>query len=78
VHKEEALSAGLDPASLEAVRVNYLDAALDAINAAMDYHIIDAHDREGASDALALARLLGLDPNVVERARALAALQPQR
>jgi DNA mismatch repair protein MutS2 len=63
--------AGLRAEALDAVRASDLDAALDAINAAMDYRIVDARERGTDSDALALARLLGLDPNVVERARAL-------
>jgi hypothetical protein len=63
--------AGLRAETLDAVRASDLDAALDAINAAMDYRIVDAHARETDSDALALARLLGLDESVVDRARSL-------
>jgi DNA mismatch repair protein MutS2 len=63
--------AGLRAEALDAVRARDLDAALDAINAAMDYRIVDAHERESDSDALALARLLGLDASVVDRARSL-------
>jgi len=63
--------AGLRADALDAVRASDLDAALDAINAAMDYRIVEAAAGEAGSDALALARLLGLDPRVVERARAL-------
>jgi DNA mismatch repair protein MutS2 len=48
-----------------------LDAALDAVNAAMDYRIVPAREAKAESDALELARLLGLDAAVVERARAL-------
>ncbi len=42
--------------------------ALAAINAAMDYRIVAADDAHDASDALALAQLLGLDAEVVRRA----------
>ena len=63
--------AGLRATTLDAVRASDLDGALDAINAAMDYRIVDAHERETDSDALALARLLGLDPTVVDRAQSL-------
>jgi DNA mismatch repair protein MutS2 len=63
--------AGLRAEALDAVRASDLDAALDAINAAIDYRIVDAREGETGSDALALARLLGLDPGVVERARSL-------
>ena len=63
--------AGLRAETLDAVRARDLDAALEAINAAMDYRIVDASERGSDSDALALARLLGLDASVVERARAL-------
>src|SRR5665213_2293512 len=59
--------AGLRADALDAVRASDLDAALDAINAAMDYRIVEAAAGEAGSDALALARLLGLDPRVVER-----------
>jgi hypothetical protein len=48
-----------------------LDAALDAIGAAMDYRLVGARDGNPASDALALAQLLGLDPGLVARARTL-------
>ncbi|MDQ6944423.1 MAG: hypothetical protein M3169_18140, partial [Candidatus Eremiobacteraeota bacterium] len=50
---------------------NDLDAALDAIQAAMDYRIVEGRDGGAVSDALALARLLGLDAHVIDRARAL-------
>lgn len=63
--------AGLRAEALDAVRPSDLDTALDAINAAMDYRIVDARERGTGSDALALARLLGLDASVVERARSL-------
>jgi len=63
--------AGVRADQLEMVQANDLDAALDAINAAMDYGIVEAGGAETVSDALALARLLGLDARVVERARAL-------
>jgi hypothetical protein len=42
--------------------------ALDAINAAMDYRIVAADEALDASDALALAQLLGFDADVVRRA----------
>jgi len=48
-----------------------LDAALDAINLAMDYRVVDARDGAATSDALALARLLGFDATVVARAQDL-------
>ncbi|MDP9107026.1 MAG: hypothetical protein M3N49_13980, partial [Candidatus Eremiobacteraeota bacterium] len=63
--------AGVRIDQLESVEPNDLDAALDAINGAMDYRIVEAGATEPVSDALALARLLGLDARVVERARAL-------
>jgi hypothetical protein len=63
--------AGLREHGLSAVDANDLDAALDAINAAMDYHVVPASDGASESDALALARLLGLDEAVVARAREL-------
>ena len=37
----------------------------------MDYRIVGARDGDAASDALELARLLGLDDDVIARARAL-------
>jgi len=46
-----------------------LDAALDAINAAMDYRVVDGSVGGDASDALALAALLGMDSAVIERAQ---------
>lgn len=63
--------AGLRDRSLAAVDAADLDAALDAINAAMDYRIVAADDAAQHSDALALAQLLGLDETVVARANAL-------
>ncbi|HEV2741387.1 MAG TPA: hypothetical protein VGU66_22695 [Candidatus Elarobacter sp.] len=63
--------AGLRVEDLGTVQADDLDAALDAIQAAMDYRIVAGRDGEGVSDALALARLLGLDAHVVDRARAL-------
>ena len=48
-----------------------LEAALDAINAAMDYRVVPAGAGAGPSDALALAKLLGLDARVVDRAAVL-------
>ncbi len=61
--------AGLPERALAAVSPDDLDAALDAINLAMDYRVVDARDGAGSSDALALARLLGFDAAVIERAR---------
>jgi DNA mismatch repair protein MutS2 len=63
--------AGLREQSLGAIGAGDLEAALDAINAVMDYRIIAARDGHGSSDALELARLLGLDDAVIARARAL-------
>ncbi|HEY0383357.1 MAG TPA: hypothetical protein VGC72_14275 [Candidatus Elarobacter sp.] len=63
--------AGLRARALDAVQANDLDAALDAINAAMDYRIVGAREGDTVSDALALARLLGLDAHVVARAHEL-------
>ena len=61
--------AGLRVEALDAVQANDLDAALDAVQAAMDYRIVAGRDGEAVSDALEIARLLGLDAHVVERAR---------
>jgi DNA mismatch repair ATPase MutS len=63
--------AGVRPERLEQVVAGDLDAALDAINAAMDYRIVDASDEAAQSDALELARLLQLQRDVVDRARAI-------
>jgi len=63
--------AGLRMEALDTVQADDLDAALDAIQSAMDYRIVAGRDGEAVSDALALARLLGLDAHVVDRARAL-------
>lgn len=63
--------AGLRDRALGALRAGDLDAALDAINAAMDYRVVDARDGAAPSDALVLAALLGLDDAVIERAREL-------
>ena len=55
----------------DTVTADDLDAALHAIDAAMDYRVVaDPHDGAGESDALSLARLLGLDARFIERARA--------
>jgi DNA mismatch repair protein MutS2 len=62
--------AGLRAGSLGAIDGADLDAALDAINAAMDYRVVAASDGDGTSDALELARLLGFDAALLERARA--------
>jgi DNA mismatch repair protein MutS2 len=70
-HVEHLRIAGLRHGLLAAVDGADLDAALDAINAAMDYRVVDARGGEEASDALALARLLGFDAALVERARRL-------
>jgi DNA mismatch repair protein MutS2 len=63
--------AGLRDGALGALDADDLDAALDAINAAMDYRVVAAGDGGTVSDALALARLLGLDGALVARAQAL-------
>jgi hypothetical protein len=63
--------AGLRERGLGTIDAGDLDAALDAINAAMDYRVVGAHDATAESDALELARLLGLGDDVVQRARAL-------
>jgi hypothetical protein len=63
--------AGLHERALGAVSPDDLDAALDAINLAMDYRVVDARDGAATSDALALARLLGFDATVVARAQDL-------
>jgi DNA mismatch repair protein MutS2 len=63
--------AGLRQHALGTIDGDDLDAALDAINAAMDYRVVAAHDGTTESDALALARLLGLEPSIVDRARSL-------
>lgn len=63
--------AGLRDDALASVVAGDLDGALDAINAAMDYRLVAAGDAAPESDALALARALGLDAGVVARARAL-------
>ena len=63
--------AGLREGALGELDARNFDAALDAISAAMDYHVVAAGDALAESDALALARLLGLDDAVVARANAL-------
>ena len=64
--------AGLRGGGFDAVTADDLDGALDAIDAAMDYRVVvDAGDGAAVSDALSLARLLGLDARFIERARAL-------
>jgi DNA mismatch repair protein MutS2 len=63
--------AGLRDRGIETVAPGDLDSALDAINAAMDYRVVDASDGSASSDALALAALLGLDARVIARARTL-------
>ncbi|MEO7039047.1 MAG: hypothetical protein ABI186_03345 [Candidatus Elarobacter sp.] len=63
--------AGLHDRALGPLDRDDLDAALDAINAAMDYRVVAAAGSDGASDALELARLLGLDADVVTRAQTL-------
>ena len=70
-HATHLRIAGLREGSLSALDANDLDAALDTINAAMDYRIVEAGDGNAASDALALARLLGLDESLIARARLL-------
>jgi len=63
--------AGLRGALHGAIGAGDVDAALDAINAAMDYRVVAAGGGSDASDALALARLLGLDETLIARARDL-------
>jgi hypothetical protein len=63
--------AGLRGGGIDTVHAHDLDAALDAIEAAMDYRVVDGRDGSASSDALSLARLLGLDMRLVERAREL-------
>jgi len=63
--------AGLRQHALGPIDGDDLDAALDAINAAMDYRVVAAHGGTSESDALALARLLGLESSIVDRARSL-------
>ncbi|HTW85144.1 MAG TPA: hypothetical protein VMD91_13830 [Candidatus Sulfotelmatobacter sp.] len=63
--------AGVRDELLTSIDARDLDAALDAINAAMDYRVVAAHESRAASDALALAALLGVDPALVARAREL-------
>jgi len=63
--------AGLRAEALDTVRASDLDAALEAIGAAMDYRIVAADGAATASDAVALARLLGLDARIVDRAAAI-------
>jgi DNA mismatch repair protein MutS2 len=64
--------AGLRGGGFDAVTADDLEAALDAIDAAMDYRVVvDPGDGAAVSDALSLARLLGLDARFIERARSL-------
>jgi hypothetical protein len=64
--------AGLGGRSLDLHAAPDFHAALDAIAAAMDYRIVAVDGAaRSASDALAVAGLLGLDPEIVERAAAL-------
>ncbi|HZO92652.1 MAG TPA: hypothetical protein VFB22_02700 [Candidatus Baltobacteraceae bacterium] len=63
--------AGLRGRTLPAAPHGDVDDALDAISAAMDYRIVDAQNESPESDALALARLLRLQTDVVDRAAAL-------
>jgi DNA mismatch repair ATPase MutS len=64
--------AGLrDPGALPAA-AGSLDEALDALAAAMDYHLERVHEAATPkADALALAALLGLDPGLIAEARAV-------
>lgn len=63
--------AGLRGQRLDGVEAGDLEGALDAINAAMDYRVVPAGEAAGESDALALAALLGLDGDLIARARAI-------
>lgn len=69
-HLPHVRVAGLGDA-LGAVEARDLDAVLDAINAAMDYRIVDAASGSERSDALELASALGFDAELVAQARAL-------
>lgn len=65
--------AGAAPSALEGIAAGDLHAALDAVAAAMDYRIIRSASEApahavAASDALALARILGLPPALTDRA----------
>jgi hypothetical protein len=70
-HVSHLRIAGLGAGTFAALDADDLDAALDAINAAMDYRIVAADAPGSASDAFALAELLGFDRSIVARARAL-------
>jgi hypothetical protein len=74
-HLRIAGLGGRVPASLGA---RGLEDALDAIGGAMDYRIVPAGGASAESDALELARLLGVEAALIERARALLGSQPQR
>jgi hypothetical protein len=64
--------AGLGERSLDAAPARDVRAALDIVMRAMDYRIVEVTGSgTTASDALALAGLLGLDPAVVARATEL-------
>ncbi|HEY0395710.1 MAG TPA: hypothetical protein VGD01_14520 [Candidatus Elarobacter sp.] len=63
--------AGLRRELPERIGDGDLNAALDAIDAAMDYRIVEADAHAESSDALELARLLGIPEPVMRRARAL-------
>jgi hypothetical protein len=64
--------AGLSAPLLAGPAARDLHAALDAVAQAMDYRIVAVEGEAHAhSDALALARLLGLDAAIVDRAAAL-------
>jgi DNA mismatch repair protein MutS2 len=65
--------AGAASAVLGVIGAGELHDALDAIGAAMDYRIVAAHEAAAASDAIALARILGLPAALIARAVALAA-----
>jgi DNA mismatch repair protein MutS2 len=62
--------AGLARAALAHATAADLDGALDAIDAAIDRRIVEASAEPAESDALALARILGLDAAVIAEAEA--------
>jgi DNA mismatch repair ATPase MutS len=71
-HVPHLTIAGLGAGKLDALAGRDIHAALDAVAQVMDYRIIAvAGEAQANSDALALARLLGLDPAIVDRAAAL-------
>lgn len=60
--------AGLRAGAFDRIAAADLGEALDAIDAAIDHRIVPADSAPSESDALSLARLLGLDEAVIARA----------